>query len=57
MISNVEQFQLFLPTTLSQNLTLEDAKIYIFFKNKEHKDESQLTLLSQHRHRIFYISF
>ena len=43
MVSNTERFQLFLPKTLAQNLSLEDSKAYILRKNKEHREKSQFT--------------
>jgi ribosomal-protein-alanine N-acetyltransferase len=43
MVSNVERFQLFLPKTLAQNMTLEDSRVYILKKNDEHKTKSQFT--------------
>ena len=43
MDSNVERFQLFLPTTLSQNRSLEDSKVYIERKRIEISSKSQST--------------
>ena len=43
MNSNAERFQLFLPTTLSQNRSLSASKIYIKQKNVENLTKSQFT--------------
>ncbi len=43
MLSNKERFALFLPKTLSQNLTIDASKAYILQKNEEHKNQSQFT--------------
>jgi ribosomal-protein-alanine N-acetyltransferase len=43
MQSNSARFQKFFPTTLSQNLTIEDSKAYILRKAIEHKNKIEFT--------------
>jgi len=43
MVSNSERFKIYLPSTLSQNLIIENSVVYIHRKNEEHQNESQYT--------------
>jgi ribosomal-protein-alanine N-acetyltransferase len=43
MTSNLERFQKYFPTTLSQNLTIEDSKAYVLRKAIENKNKIEFT--------------